>query len=317
MAQNESSGPKVQEPTTQSTSYTVPASGASWEIFSNSITNILGPQAEPWVNAIWRHAGSYIDENPELRNSPIIIDLAMSKTEAKTDPMLDGFRRMTAIVDNLKARKIKGENVHVPTYLEFLGTKEAYGNILNTYGLSDIASDTDLEQMVANNVSPQEMSDRISTAFDAVDNADEELKKQLQVDYPNLTSKDIVAGLLLGAKGQQEIQRRIEISGIKAEQGRFGMGVAYSAEELQKMGYTRADVASKYSQLQELAPSEERLAGLYGGDVKGTQASLEREAFTGVTSKERKTYREREAAAFAGASGIASGSLTKRRSGRV
>jgi len=317
MAQNESSGPKVQEPTTQSTSYTVPASGASWEIFNTFITNILGPKSAPWVTALWKHGSSYINENSDYANSPLIIDLALNKAEAKTDPDLDSFRRMTAIVDDLKARKAKGENVHVPTYFEFLGTKEAYGNILNSYGLSDIASDTDLEQMIANNLSVSTMAERIQTAFDSVDQADEELKKQLQVDYPNLTSKDIVAGLLLGAKGPEEVQRRIEVAGIKAEQGRFGMGAAYSAEELQKMGYTRADVASKYSQLQELVPSEQRLAGLYGGDVQGTQASLEREAFTGVASKERKTYREREAAAFAGASGITSGSLTKRRSGRI
>lgn len=296
----------------------VPASGASWDIFNTFLTNVLGSKSAPWIKSLWSHGTGYINENPNLANSPALLDIIMSSPNAKQDKNLDSFRRMTSIIDDLRQRKDKGEAVHVPSYYEFLSTKTTYENTLNKYGLSDVASESDLEQMIANNVSPQEMTDRISTAFDAVKNADEDLKAQLKQQYPNLSDKDIVAGLLKGPNGVDEINRRIEIAGIAAEQKRFNMGTAFSAEELYKKGYSRSAVAEKYAALQDVSTSEQRLANLYSGEAPSdVQTSLERETFTGVTSQKRKNLREKEAAAFAGASGITSSSLSKRRAGAI
>lgn len=296
----------------------IPASGAAWDIFNTFLTSALGSKASPWIKSLWSHGGGYINQNSNLATSPLLLNIIMSSSAAKNDKGLDGFRRMTAIVDDLQQRKNKGEAVHVPTYYEFLGTKTAYENTLNKYGLSDIASETDLEQMIANNTAPSEINDRIATAFDAVKNADETLKAQLKEQYPNLSEKDIVAGLLKGSNGVDEINRRIEVAGIAAEQKRFGMGTAFTAEELQKQGYTRSTAAAKYSGMQDTLKSDQRLASLYGdGTPTDVQNSLERETFTGVTSEKRKNLREKEAAAFAGASGITSGSLSKRRQGAI
>lgn len=303
---------------TTSTNTPVAASGASYDIFKTYLTAALGSKAAPWIQGLWQHGSGYINKNPDLANSPIVLDVIMSDQNAQKDPNLDGFRRMTAVIDDLKMRKDKGEAVHVPTYYEFIGTKTMYENTLNRYGLSDIATESDLEKLIANNVSPQEMTDRITTAYDSVKNADADVKEQLKQMYPNLSEKDIVAGLLKGSDGVQEIQRRVDIAGIKAEQQRFGSSGAFSAEELQKRGYNATAVADKYASIQDLVPSEQRLAALYGGESPtDVQTSLEREAFTGVTSQKRKNLREREAAAFAGASGLTSGSLSKRRAGAI
>lgn len=301
--------------TTKQTTITpalVPLSGQSWDLFNTMITSVLGPQ--DWIGSMWSHSGNV---NDDFIGTDMSLDLIMASPQAKADPKLDSFRNMVKIVDDLKQRKAKGEAVHVPTYLEFFRTKEAYGNILQSKGLGNVFSSSELEQMIANDISPQEVSDRVNLAYNAVRNADSALKEQLKKNYPSLNDADMVSAMLRGAQGIEDIQKKINVAGIQSEQSRFGIQSTYSAEELSNMGLQRSDVNKVYSEMQQELPSGQRLASLYGGDPEDVQRQLETQKFTGVVTPSGEKFKKLEEAAFSGASGLTSGSLSKRRSGRI
>lgn len=209
---------------------------------------------------------------------------------------------------------IRGLNVDVTSVADFVQARNAYKSLFTQYGMSDLATDANADKFLMNQVSAAEAATRLNTAYNAVLNADAALKEQLKTYYPSLQTKDIVATMLGVGKTVDQLQKEINIAGIKAESTLAGVTPTLAAEELVAQGVSRAEARAGYQQTaQEIAPytaAAER-AGVSTADL---QKELESENLLGLASQRRKRIQSAEQNLFTGSSGTGGMSLSRQNS---
>ena len=168
-------------------------------------------------------------------------------------------------------------------------------------------------------MSPTELSNRVVTAVQRVQNADPAIQRQLK-DYYGIGVADMVGYVLDPEQSFQKIQRQIAASEIGVAAGRQGLTAGVSvAEQLAAQGVTEAEAQKGYATIADILPTAEKLSGIYGNtmDTYG-QAEGEQEVFNSLASAQRKrqALSAREQAQFSGASGINKTSLTTQSKGQ-
>ena len=225
-------------------------------------------------------------------------------------------QRFSGILE-LKKKQAAGENIsHIPSVAEFASISKQMKSTLNKYGLNSLANDQMINKVIGNDVDVEEFSNRLSDAFFAIDNADSYLKKQLQDNFPTLSRSDLAAALLTGKDGAAELKKKVDVAGIKAAAAEFGMQNQATAEEIYKMGVSRAEARAGY------AKSQQELAGLQQaqaqfGKTADITAQLEQENVLGKTSGEVKRLRSQARGQYQGTTGIRSTSLAKSQTGQL
>jgi hypothetical protein len=203
---------------------------------------------------------------------------------------------------------------------EYLNLEDTYRQVLRSYGLTQFDTDAYVSQFIANDMSPTELSNRVVTAVQRVQNADPALLTQL-TDYYGIGSKDLVAYVLDPSQQFQKIERQVAAGEIGVAASRQGLtaGVAV-AEQLAAQGITQAEAQKGYSTIADILPSATKLSEIYGGQMsKYGQAEAEQEVFNGLASAQRKRQRlaATETGTFSGSSGVNKSSLSSGKQGSI
>jgi hypothetical protein len=246
-----------------------------------------------------------------------------------SDPLAVAFQtRFPANKARLKAGK------PVLSAGEYLAAERSYAQVMQSYGVGNMASRERMNAFITNDISAAEVSDRVGLAVSRVQNADPATKKMLAEYYPMLNQSDIIGAVLDPAEGLPALQRKVqiaEIGGAALAQGlTTGMkavnnlqtgfsnvtGAAMGAEELANLGVTKEQARQGFQQVAEVAPRGEFLSSISGGEDYG-RLQAEQEAFQGLASAKRArvSLTQQEQARFSGSSGTSKASLTSQRSG--
>jgi len=216
-------------------------------------------------------------------------------------------QRFAANADRIK----KGLAALTPA--EYVNIEDSYRQVLRAYGLKQFDNDAYVKQFIANDMSPTELSNRVVTAVQRVQNADPALISQLK-QYYGIGATDMVAYVLDPEQQFQKIERQIAASEIGVAAGRQGLKAGVSvAEQLAAQGVTEAEARKGYSTIADILPTAEKLSDIYGTTLdEYRQAEGEQEVFNSLASAQRKRQRltARELAAFGGSSGTNKTSLT-------
>jgi hypothetical protein len=207
----------------------------------------------------------------------------------------------------------------VLTPAEYLNLEDGYRQVLRAYGLNQFDNDAYVQQFISNDVSPAELSNRVVTAVQRVQNADPQIARTLR-DYYGIGQGDLVAYVLDPEQQFQKIERQVaaaEIGTAARVQG-IEPGVG-TAEALAAQGITQAEARRGYSTIADILPTAEKLSQIYGG-VEQTYglAEAEQEVFNSLASAQRRRERliGREAAQFGGTSGVSRVGLTTQTRGQ-
>ena len=216
-------------------------------------------------------------------------------------------QRFAANADRLK----KGLSVLTPA--EYVNVEDSYRQVLRAYGLKQFDNDAYVRQFIANDMSPTELSNRVVTAVQRVQNADPAIVSQLK-QYYGIGAPDMVAYVLDPEQQFQKIERQIAASEIGVAAGRQGLTAGVSvAEQLAAQGVTEAEARKGYATIADILPTAEKLSDIYGTTLdEYRQAEGEQEVFNSLASAQRKRQKltAREIAAFSGSSGTNRTSLT-------
>jgi len=212
----------------------------------------------------------------------------------------------------------KGLSVLTPA--EYLSTEDAYRQTLRAYGLTQFDNDAYVRQFIENDVSPSELSTRVSMAVQRVQNADPAIARTLK-DYYGIGSTDMVAYVLDPNQQLPKIQRQIAAAeiGVAARVQGLETGVAV-AEQLAAQGITQAEAQKGYATIADILPTAQKLSEIYGTTLPGyNQAEAEQEVFNTLASAQRKrrALTEREIATFSGKAGTTKASLTSTTGGQI
>jgi len=215
------------------------------------------------------------------------------------------------------ARMKKGLQVLNPA--EYLNLEDGYRQVLRAYGLKEFDTDDYVSQFIANDVSAAELSNRVVTAVQRVQNADPALIKQLDEFY-GIKPNGLVAYVLDPNQQFQKIERQIAAGeiGVAAQRQGLQAGVQV-AEQLAAQGITEAEARRGYATIADILPTAEKLSDIYGTTMDSYgQSEGEQEVFNQLASAQRKRQRltQREVAAFSGASGVNKTSLSQSTTGQ-
>lgn len=203
---------------------------------------------------------------------------------------------------------------------EYLGMEDGYRQILRSYGLKQFDTDEYVKQFISNDVSAAELSDRVVTAVQRVQNADPAISQTLR-DYYGIGSADMVAYVLDPNQQLQKIQRQVAAAEVGTAARRQGLeaGVQVS-EQLAAQGVSEAEAQKGYSTIANILPTAEKLSEIYGGTMqKYGQTEGEQEVFNSLASAQRAREKlsAREIAQFQGSSGTMKSSLSSAKQGQL
>ena len=257
------------------------------------------------------------------------IQLIMQDPNSK-DPLAVAFQ--TRFSAN-KVRAAAGKAVLSPG--EYLAAERTYAQVLQSYGVGNLAKKETMSTFIANDISASEVADRVGLAIDRVKNADPFTKAALAEYYPSLNQTDIVAALLDPTEGLPALKRKVqiaEIGGAAAVQGletglkaTSGLAAGYGnvvsgalgAEALATFGITQEEARKGYQTVAGIAPRAEFLSSISGGEDY-TRLQAEQEAFLGLASakRARESLTAQEEGRFKGQSGLTKTSLTEASKGQ-
>lgn len=212
----------------------------------------------------------------------------------------------------------KGLSVLDPA--EYLGLEDDYRQILRAYGLRQFDNDNYVQQFISNDISTTELSNRVTTAVQRVQNADPAVLTTLRGFY-GITDNDLVGYVLDPEKQFQKIERQVAAAEIGAAAKLQGInaGVAVS-EQLAAQGITKAQAQKGYATIADILPTAEKLSDIYGKTMDEYRINeAEQEVFNTLASAQRKRQKlsEREIAAFGGSSGVGKASLRTQLGGTI
>jgi hypothetical protein len=223
-------------------------------------------------------------------------------------------QRFRANQDRIK----KGLSVLDPG--DYLALEDDYRQILRAYGLKQFDNDDYVTQFISNDISTTELSNRVVTAVQRVQNADPAVLATLRGFY-GISDNDLVAYVLDPNQQFQKIERQVaaaEIGSAAKLQG-INAGVAVS-EQLAAQGVTKAQAQKGYATIADILPTAEKLSDIYAGTLDEYRlGEAEQEVFNTLASAQRKRQKlvEREVAAFSGSSGLSKSSLTSQIGGNI
>jgi murein DD-endopeptidase MepM/ murein hydrolase activator NlpD len=214
-------------------------------------------------------------------------------------------------------RQKKGLSVLSPA--EYLSVEDGYRQTLRAYGLNQFDNDTYVKQFIANDMSPSELSSRVVTAVQRVQNADPLISRTLR-DYYGIGNIDMVAYVLDPNNQLPKIQRQVAAAEIGSAARLQGLEAGVSvSEQLASQGITQAEAQKGYATIADILPTSEKLSSIYGTQLPGYgQAEAEQEVFNTLASAQRKrrALSEAETGQFSTKSGLSRTSLTNRTGGQ-
>jgi hypothetical protein len=279
----------------------------SVDTFKNTLALFFGVKemSQPWANALFKVVSSYYKTGSTIDES---LNLALQ--DARNKPELKPFTDRFAGVFALQDRRAKGEAVDVPTIAEFFKSQEELGTRLRDVGLGDLATNEILGEVLGTGKSVAAVLNLVDDVFMTIDNAPEQLKRDLQSVAPGVDRTSIAKALLLGKRGAEELQKKIkEVSVISAAKSQ-GIGINDTlAADLAARGVDYGTALTNFGTVAKGAQPLQKLTEISTGQaVKpvDAQESIIKSLFQqDVKEQERiRLEAEKEAARFSGTSGL-------------
>ena len=299
---------------TVTTTYVDPKTGDTVGVLSNGTTQILSAGDTLQTNRV-STMNTLIDRFNKYGLSSLANKIKELAIDGATESTITLQLQETPEYQqrfSANAARIK-QGLQVLNPAEYLSLEDGYRQVLRAYGLKAFDTDAYVQQFIANDVSAAELSNRVVTAVQRVQNADPAVQQQLR-DYYGIGQQDLVAYVLDPQQQFQKIERQVAASEIGVAAGRQGLkpGVAV-AEQLAAQGVTQAEAQKGYATIADILPTAEKLSSIYGKtmDTYG-QSEAEQEVFNSLASAQRKREKltARELASFSGAAGTNKTSLT-------
>ena len=215
--------------------------------------------------------------------------------------------RFSANADRIKA------GLTALTPAEYVTLEDTYRQVLRAYGLTQFDNDAYVKQFISNDMSPTELSNRVVTAVQRVQNADPLISKTLK-DYYGIGSSDLVAYVLDPTKQFQKIERQVAAAEIGSAASAQGLqSTAANSELLASQGITQAQAKQGYATIADVLPTATKLSGIYSNQaVAYNQATAEQDVFNSLASAQRarQSLSALEQGTFSGSSGAAKGAFS-------
>jgi hypothetical protein len=269
-----------------------------------------GKENDAWIAQLFEKAKKYVDLNYD---NDLILDTMLQAGETPRE-----FNNRFKGIFELDKKRDAGQAVYVPSIAEYVAGEEEYTRLVTKFGMSNLGTTSNYAQIVANDVSIDEVRDRISNATQRVNALDSATMDQLRTEFPNLKQSDLVQAIL-NKETPQDLQNRITRAEIGVEAKQAGVTSMLGTQALQEAGVTRTQARQGFQALAEY----QRTAGagiaqtqqMFGDTTSATdlQTELESEALLGQTSKTRKRLESQARAQFGGSSGITTGSLGRKK----
>ena len=148
----------------------------------------------------------------------------------------------------------------------YIDLENTYREVLRRGGMLEYFNRQDVfESLIGGDVSPAELYDRMTNAYQVVRDADAGTKAQMQQLY-NIEEKDLAAYFLDPKTSVSMLKRRAEaakIASIGKEQGQMQL-TAETAEDIAARGYTTAQAGTAFTTLTQQAGLYEALPGEEG-----------------------------------------------------
>ena len=196
---------------------------------------------------------------------------------------------------------------------DYINLEDDYRQILRAYGLKAFDTDAYVQQFIANDIATTELSNRVVTAVQRVQNADPAILTTLRSFY-GISDNDLVAYVLDPNQQFQKIERQVAAAEIGAAAGLQGISTGVSvAEQLAAQGVTKAQAQKGYATIADILPTADKLSGIYDKALPSYGlAEAEQDVFNTLASAQRKrrALEKREEAEFSGTSGLSKSSLS-------
>jgi len=200
---------------------------------------------------------------------------------------------------------------------DYLATEASYKDVMIKAGLpASVINDVGyLGQLIAKDVSPVEVQQRVDAARTALNAEDPFVKQQLQAQF-GLTAGDLTMHLLDPAVASNIIQQKVTAAQIGAEAEKQNTDIsAQNAQALAAQGVTQAQAQQGFMAIGQQLPATQTLAQRYSAlaPQQGVGGALQASVFgtAGGAQAEQQLQRlkTQEVAAFSGSSGAGKGSL--------
>lgn len=194
---------------------------------------------------------------------------------------------------------------------QYLDLENQYKRIMQQAGLPAGFYDdhSDFGGFIANNVSPDEIQNRVAMATDAVRQVDPTARDLLSKFY-GVTAGDLASYFLDKNRALPVLDRQYKAANVASFAARNGLRVndAKHYEDLLDQGVTVDQAAHGYGTVKAFNDTFSRLGGVYG--LEYNQADAEKDVFFNQNEKRRKLS-TLERANFAGASRGATGTADR------
>lgn len=280
-------------------------------VFRGTLKTVFpGAENDTWINDLFEAAKPRLNVGFDTNE---ILDLMIQNGETP-----DKFNQRFKGIFELDKKRDAGLKVYVPKIAEYVAGEEEYSRLMSRLGMSTLGTVENYGTLVGNDVSLDEVRDRITDAYNRVKSLDDQVLAELKQQFPSLKQEDLLQAVLT-KETPNELENRITRSEIGVEAKQAGVTSILGAQTLQEKGVTRAQARQGFQSLAEY----QRTAGagiaqaqaMFGDTTSAAdlQTELESEALLGQTSKTRKRLESQARSQFSGQSGITTGSLSKRR----
>jgi hypothetical protein len=280
-------------------------------VFRGTLKTVFpGSQNDTWINQLFEAAKPRLTVGFDTNE---ILDLMIQNGETP-----NAFNQRFKGIFELDKRRDAGEKVYVPKISEYVAGEEEYARLMTRMGMSTLGTTENYGTLVGNDLSLDEVRDRITDAYTRVKSLDDQVLAGLKEQFPSLKQGDLVQAVLT-KETPNELQNRITRAEIGVEAKQAGVVSMLGAQALQEKGITRSQARAGFQSLAEY----QRTSGagiaqaqqMFGDKTSAAdlQTELESEALLGQTSKTRKRLESQARAQFGGQSGIATGSLSRKR----
>jgi hypothetical protein len=218
-------------------------------------------------------------------------------------------------------RKKKGLGVIDPA--TYLALESTYTSAMRAAGLPKGFYDeiSDFTNLIAADVSPAELNQRINVAAEFIDTADPMFKDQLRKLY-NMNEGDMIAYALDPERALPLLERKAMNVRFATEGARQGIDVSLqTAGRFTGLGVGQEEARIGFEQIAAVTPEAERLSAVFAGQEEAVgQEDVMSAVFTGEDSAKQKKRIQRlsemEQSLFSGQSGVGRGSLGRSQTGQ-
>jgi len=274
--------------------------------------DVEAPENQAWINAAFNWAKPKVDGGVDVSLIPDMLLKSDAAKEPAMKPFYDRFSSMMAANERAKANN---KAVPYDTISNYVQAERDYASAVRSRtGFEEFTTIDNIKKFIDNDLSIQEVTDRIDNAFYAVRNADETLKNEIKKMFPSASDEDLARTLITGDIDSLTGRQKIGEAGIMAAATTSNYGyIASNVSDLQKQGITRESALKGFQRVAGERGGIQQASRMFGGEGP-TQAELEAEALgTGGESASAKRLRSQTRAQFGGSSGITTGSLGRKK----